>query len=130
MTANDLIYKSIHIITEYYENRLQPFFDAIDDDLTLLMLFQAVDAADHRRLAGAGRAADDDLLPLLHPQADIFEHMKLAVPFVDVIELDHNFIFTNIHPHALNAYGQCAGSSPDTWSNETSQNRKPRKPTQ
>ena len=26
MTANDLIYKSIHIITEYYNNNLQPYF--------------------------------------------------------------------------------------------------------
>ena len=31
MTANDLIDKSIHIITEYYNNNLQPYFDNISD---------------------------------------------------------------------------------------------------
>ncbi len=35
---------------------------AVDDDLALLVLLQPVDAADHRRLARAGRAADDQLL--------------------------------------------------------------------
>jgi hypothetical protein len=33
MTANDLIYKSIHIITEYYNNNLQPYFDSISEDV-------------------------------------------------------------------------------------------------
>jgi hypothetical protein len=32
-------------------------FDAVDDDLALLVLFQPVDAADQRRLARAGRPA-------------------------------------------------------------------------
>lgn len=33
MTANDLIDKSIHIITEYYNNNLQPYFDNISEDV-------------------------------------------------------------------------------------------------
>ena len=33
MTANDLIYKSIYIITEYYNNNLQPYFDSISEDV-------------------------------------------------------------------------------------------------
>lgn len=33
MTSNELIYKSIHIITEYYNNNLQPFFDALSKDV-------------------------------------------------------------------------------------------------
>ena len=33
MTANDLIYKSIYIITEYYNNNLQPYFDNISEDV-------------------------------------------------------------------------------------------------
>ena len=33
MNISAQIQQSVHIITEYYENRLQPFFDAIDDDL-------------------------------------------------------------------------------------------------
>ena len=39
--------------------------DAVDDDLALLVLLQPVDAADQRRLAGAGRPADDDPLALV-----------------------------------------------------------------
>ena len=35
---------------------------AVDDDAALLVLLEPVDAADHRRLAGAGRAADHDAL--------------------------------------------------------------------
>ena len=38
---------------------------AVDDDAALLVLFQPVDAADHRRLAGAGRSADHDALAAL-----------------------------------------------------------------
>ena len=33
MNISAQIRQSIHIITEYYENHLQPFFDAADDDL-------------------------------------------------------------------------------------------------
>lgn len=33
MTSNELIYKSIHIITEYYNNNLQPFFDNLSKDV-------------------------------------------------------------------------------------------------
>ena len=33
MTSKDLIYQSIHIITEYYNNNLQPFFDNISEDI-------------------------------------------------------------------------------------------------
>ena len=33
MTSKDLIYQSIYIITEYYNNNLQPFFDNISEDI-------------------------------------------------------------------------------------------------
>lgn len=33
MTSNELIGKSIHIITEYYNNNLQPFFDHLSEDV-------------------------------------------------------------------------------------------------
>ena len=36
--------------------------DAVDDDLAALVLLEPVDGADERRLAGAGRAEDDDHL--------------------------------------------------------------------
>ncbi len=37
MTANDLIYKSIYIITEYYNNNLQPYFDNISEDVLWIL---------------------------------------------------------------------------------------------
>lgn len=33
MTSTDLIYKSIQVITEYYKNNLQPFFDNLSSDV-------------------------------------------------------------------------------------------------
>lgn len=36
MTSKDLIYQSIHIITEYYNNNLQPFFNNISEDILWL----------------------------------------------------------------------------------------------
>ena len=41
--------------------------DAVDDDAALLVLLQPVDAADHGRLARAGRPADDDPLAAQRP---------------------------------------------------------------
>ncbi len=58
--------------------------DAVDDDAAALPVFQPVDAAQQRRLAAAGRAADDDALAARHRQIDVAQHVKLAVPFVQV----------------------------------------------
>ncbi len=63
--------------------------DAGDDDLALLVLFEPVDAADHRRFAGARRAADNDPLAARDVEIDVVEHMKRAVPFMDMAQLDH-----------------------------------------
>src|SRR3546814_10322134 len=52
--------------------------DFVDDDLALLVLLQPVDAADHGRLAGAGRSADDDALAAVDRQVDVLEDMELA----------------------------------------------------
>ena len=54
----------------------------------LLVLLQRVDAADHRRLAGAGRAADDDALAAVDGQRDVAQHVEGAVPLVDAVEAD------------------------------------------
>jgi hypothetical protein len=59
-------------------------FDAVDDDLALLVLFQPVDAADHRRLAGTGRPADDDALAAHDLEVDVAQHVEIAVPLVHV----------------------------------------------
>src|SRR5215467_11036869 len=62
--------------------------DPSDDDLTSLVLFQSVDAADHRRLAGARRPADDDTLSLLDLEIEVPKDVEIAEPFVDVTQLD------------------------------------------
>ena len=62
---------------------------AVDPQHTLLVFFQAVDAADQRGLAGAGRAADHDALARLDVQVNIPQHMEaIAVPLVDFLERD------------------------------------------
>ena len=33
MITNELIEQSLHIITEYYSNHLQPFFDSLSEDV-------------------------------------------------------------------------------------------------
>src|ERR1700730_17402789 len=70
-------------------------FDAVDDDLARLMLLESVDAADHRRLAGARRPADQDALAARYVEIDVAEHVKVAVPFVDVGHLDRGEVFNH-----------------------------------
>ena len=62
--------------------------NAIHHNVALLVFFQPVDAADHRRLAGAGRPADDDAFALFDIKIDVPQHMELAVPFVDGFQHD------------------------------------------
>ena len=62
--------------------------DAVDDDLALLVLFEAIDAADHRRLAGARRPADHDALAAMDGEIDVLEDMEVPVPLVDAGHLD------------------------------------------
>ena len=80
--------------------------DAVDDDAALLMFFEAVDAADQRRLAGARRAADDDPLALRDGQVDVLEDMELAVPLVDAV--------SPIMTSSLSRHGG-AGGLAGTW---------------
>src|SRR5260370_7996390 len=62
--------------------------DTGNDDLAALVLLQPVDAADHRRLAGAGRPADYDTFALVDLEIDVSKDVKLAEPFVDMPQLD------------------------------------------
>jgi hypothetical protein len=63
--------------------------DAVDDDAAAVVLLQAVDAADHGRLPGAGGPADDhDLLPV-DGEVDPPERLEVAEPLRDALELDH-----------------------------------------
>src|SRR5438876_12076689 len=62
--------------------------DPGNDDLAALMLFEPVDAADHCRLARAGRPADDDAFAFPDLEAEVFEDVELAEPLVDMTQLD------------------------------------------
>src|SRR5690606_38446857 len=62
---------------------------SVDDDASLLVLLQSVDAANERGFARSGRTADDDPLAAGDGQVDVMQDMELAVPFVDADELDH-----------------------------------------
>src|SRR5262249_20774989 len=61
-----------------------------DNDAPGLMLFQTVDASDHRRLAGSRRPANDNALFAHDLKADVAQDVKIAVPLVQVHELDGN----------------------------------------
>ena len=75
--------------------------DAVDDDLALLVLFQAVDAADHGRLAGARRAGNDDALAAHDAQVDVAQHVEIAVPFVHSDDIDGDFGGGHFHARAV-----------------------------
>ena len=57
--------------------------DAVDDDVAALVDLESVDAADERRLAGAGRAEHDHHLSVLDEQVDPAEGLEVAEPLVD-----------------------------------------------
>ena len=66
------------------------------EDVPLLDRLQTVQATDERALAGPGRPADDQHLAFLDPLGNTFEHMELAVPFMDIPDFDqrHRFILS------------------------------------
>lgn len=61
----------------------------IHHNLALLMLFQPVDTADEGGFSRARRAADHDTLTLLHGQVEIFQNMKVAVPFMHAFDTNN-----------------------------------------
>src|SRR3954454_5105177 len=63
--------------------------DAIHDDLPALVLFQAIDAADHGRFARPRRAAHDDPLSPRDRQIDALQHMKFVKPLIDAHKMDN-----------------------------------------
>ena len=62
---------------------------AVDHDAPRVVLLEPVDAADHRRLPGTGRADDDDDLLAGDLQVDGLQRGEVAEPFRDTDELDH-----------------------------------------
>ena len=58
--------------------------DAVHNDLPALVFFEAVDRADKGGFARAGGPDDHHNLAAFDRQADIFERVEVAVPFVDL----------------------------------------------
>ncbi|MCY1245391.1 hypothetical protein D9M72_585410 [compost metagenome] len=71
--------------------------DAVNDDLALLVLFEAIDAADHRRLAGARRAGNDDALAFHNLQVDVTKDVEVPVPLVHSSDFDCDIRCGNSH---------------------------------
>ncbi len=64
--------------------------DAIDNQAALLPALDAVDAAQERRLAAAGRPADHDALAAHDLQAHVAQHVEGAEPLVEADDLDRD----------------------------------------
>ena len=58
--------------------------DAIDDDLSALVLLEPIDRPDERRLAGSGCAEDHHDLAGLDGQVDAAQHVERSEPLVDI----------------------------------------------
>ena len=65
--------------------------DAVDHDLSALMLLQAVHQANERGLAGAGWPANHDLLAARHREVDVLQHMERGEVLVHLDHLDHRW---------------------------------------
>jgi hypothetical protein len=63
-------------------------FNTIDNNASLVMLFQAVDAADQRGLARSRRAAYHHALTTPDAQVHVLQDMQITKPLVHAIELD------------------------------------------
>src|SRR6185437_11845582 len=63
----------------------------VDDNTAGLMLFQPVDATDHRGLAGARWPADYDALATSDFEIDVAQHVEVAVPLVHGDDL-HRYV--------------------------------------
>ena len=61
---------------------------AVDDDLALLDVLEPVEAAQERRLAGAGRADQADDVVLLDVEVDLVQNLQCAEPLRDAAEVD------------------------------------------
>src|ERR1700675_802270 len=62
---------------------------AFNQDVAGLVTLQAIDAAQDRRLAGAGRPDDADHFALLDRSGDALQHLVRTKSLVNVAKLDH-----------------------------------------
>ena len=56
-----------------------------------LMLLQSIEAANQGGLSGPGRAANHHALALPHRQVNVLQHLKVAKPLADSLDLDDGF---------------------------------------
>ena len=63
--------------------------DAVDEDAPAVVLLEAVDAADHRRLPRPGRADDDDDLLAGDVEVDVAQRLERAEELLHVDQLEH-----------------------------------------
>jgi hypothetical protein len=63
--------------------------DTVDADVAFLDRFQAVDAHQQGRFAGAGAADDRHHLALVHREVHALDHFEVAEGFVYVVDLNH-----------------------------------------
>jgi hypothetical protein len=61
----------------------------VHDELTLLDLLEAIDAANEGALSGAARAANDHYLSETDMEVDVSQDMEIPEPLVDLGKLDH-----------------------------------------
>ena len=61
----------------------------VDDQIATGDLFQLVDAAQQRRLTGAGRANDDHHFALGDVQVDVMQHLGFTKVLGDVFKFNH-----------------------------------------
>ena len=73
---------------------------------------EPVDRAAQRRLAGAGRADDDDDLALADGEVDVLEHVQVAEVLVDALQDDQGLGHAgNLATTALVAALRCSAES-------------------
>ena len=63
---------------------------ALDFDSTGINFLQAVDAAEHGALAGAGRPDNCQHIALYHGEVNALQHLQLPETLVDAAHLQHN----------------------------------------
>ena len=70
--------------------------NAVDNNIALLVLFEAINASDKRRFARPRRPTNHKLFAFKNIEIDIPEHMELIpVPFIDLGKADDGLAHSN-----------------------------------
>src|SRR5690606_5624516 len=67
-------------------------FDPVDDDPSVLMLFQPVDTADQRGFSRSRRTGDHDPFATMHGQVDIAQDVETSEPLIHPDDLDRDLV--------------------------------------